>query len=93
MEADVAEVKAIWADVEDEVDKAKATKMFEQMNQLGYDRAMFLPLYAYNMEWAYNKADIGELEIIGHQLLTYIRYWDFRGKYPADRTVEWETVE
>jgi len=93
MPEDMGEIKALWDEAGKIVDPAKQQAIFEKINHKLYDYAGGLFLYALNVDRAYNKAKIGEWEPVLSFYDLYLPYYDYRGKYPADREIEWEKVD
>ena len=93
MPDDMGEIKDLWGEAGKIVDPAERQAIFEKINRLLHDYAGGLFLYALNVDRAFNKAKIGEWEpVLGHYDL-YVWYYDYRGKYPADREIKWEKVD
>jgi len=86
-------IHELWGKVGVEADRAKQEEMFKEINRLLHDQAGCLFLYALDVDKAYNKAKIGKWEAIQTYYDLYVWYYDYRGKYPAGRKVEWEKVD
>ncbi len=87
---DIAEIYTLWQEVVGEPDPTEQLAIFRQINQLTYDAATSVLLYGSDWVRPYNKAKMGKWEAICSYMVGYVRYYDYRALYPADRAIEWE---
>jgi peptide/nickel transport system substrate-binding protein len=89
MPEDIAQIKVLFDKLQ-VMDRSKATDTIKQINRLRHDLAVNLPLYALDDMKAYNKAKMGQWEVVSHEMLWYAHYYDYRSMYPANRKITWE---
>lgn len=91
-EGGMARIYELWQEVQPVTDTARQIEIYTEINQLMYDQAATLVLYAAPRSHAYNQATIGKWEaVISVGFATM--YYDYHAKYPIDREVVWEEVD
>lgn len=82
---EIARIISLTADAEAELDLDQREKIFEEIGRQLHDEAVGLYVHAEDINWAYNRANIGDWEIaFNYGSLQFPWYADAHGIYPAD---------
>jgi peptide/nickel transport system substrate-binding protein len=93
MPTSMAKLFDLWTEVASVTNPAEQLRIYTEVNQIAYDAAANLFMYAVDGQTAYNKAKIGEWEPVQTFYENYVQYWDYRGMYPADREIKLEKLD